>query len=212
MPATFQQTFRFNYTKREDGTCSDLNAYRALLETTLELVKRHIPEICTVQNSADRITGQLMISDISEQDQHVSVLNCWLRPHIDLLRYICLPVHDCHTNCCRSLGANCLVIVSYTMEQSHCRSPFVLGAYCVGFMYGVCRSVTPLIVVRKNRLLPWSVPAQCWLHVDQSHPLVSRLSHRSMSSWSVADDVTPVSVAGQCQMMSHRSVSLVSAR
>ena len=127
MPATFQQTFRFNYTKREDGTCSDLNAYRALLETTLELVKRHIPEICTVQDSADRITGQLMISDISEQDQHVSVLNCWLRHHIDLLRYICLPAHDCHTICCRSLGANCIVIVSYTMEQSHCRSPFVLG-------------------------------------------------------------------------------------
>ena len=87
------------------------------------------------------------------------------------------------------------------------------GAHCVGFMYSVCRSVTPLSVVRKNRLLPWSVPAQCWLHVGQSHPLVSRLSHRSVSFWSVpADNFMSVCHIGQCrpgqcQMMSHRSVS-----
>ena len=109
-------------------------------------------------------------------------------------------------------------------------------------MYGVCWSVTPLCVVRKNRLLPWSVlvsrlsviplsqssrsvPADNFMsvcHTGQCRPgHCKMMSHQSVSSWSVPDDVTPVSVVlvsarwchtgqcrpGQCQMMSHQSVS-----
>ncbi|KAL8588922.1 hypothetical protein ACOMHN_012960 [Nucella lapillus] len=71
--ATFQQIFRFTYLKKENGTCPDLSTYQDLLKPALDTSEKHLPSLCAVQNSKDRITGQLKISDIAEQSKTVLV-------------------------------------------------------------------------------------------------------------------------------------------
>ncbi|XP_076460199.1 uncharacterized protein LOC143293161 [Babylonia areolata] len=64
--ARFRQTFRFTYTKQESGSCPDLSVYRQLLEQELDKSESYLPSLCNVQNPADRITGQLAVTDIAE--------------------------------------------------------------------------------------------------------------------------------------------------
>ena len=111
----------------------------------MELVKRHIPQLCAVQNSADSITGQLMISDISEQDQHASVLNCCLRHHIDLLRYICLPVRMCA--CVRARAHVCVRACARA-----CMCACVIASVCVSLcnrVHSVCDEVMLNVLGRR---------------------------------------------------------------
>ena len=71
--ARFRQTFRFTYTKGEGGMCTDVNTYRDLLTKELDTSEGYLPEVCNVQIPADRITGQLSVSDISETQTEVSL-------------------------------------------------------------------------------------------------------------------------------------------
>ena len=71
--ARFRQTFRFTYTKAEAGTCTDVNTYRTLLANELDTSESYLPGLCAVDIPADRITGQLTVSDISDSLNQVSL-------------------------------------------------------------------------------------------------------------------------------------------
>ena len=53
--------------------CTDVNTYRDLLTKELDTSESYLPGLCGVQIPADRITGQLSVSDISETQTQVSL-------------------------------------------------------------------------------------------------------------------------------------------